>query len=697
MREKSIINAVLIGVCFSNTAYAEDITLETVDVESHLIRNSGPNLTEPNSTASRLNITAFETPASVETLDAETIRKRGDVRVRDAISRTTGITDISTPGNGMAFSARGFTGNNTVGQAEDGFRLFEGAGTLTYPSDTWGYERFEVLRGPASVIFGNGATGAIINAIRKQPDRQYSAEAIAGIGTRGEYRLGVGGTGAIGEIGAFRIDASTYGGNGYIDRGDFDSKKIMTNALFNISEHLRLNFILDYQEENPTANFGSPLVDGRISRSFRSSNFNVDNNRMRFADTRFRTRLEWDISDSLAIKNEAFWFKADRAWRNAESYQFNPATGLVRRGTFLAIEHDQEQYGNRFELSATTDVLGFENKSVIGWEVSRIKFLHKSNAGNAAFEFFPAVGFAPGSFLSTTEVLPNYDSRTDQQAFFLENSFKVNEKLSFLLGLRQEFIDVFRKDLRGLPNVSQDYSPFTWRLGSVFNLTPTTALYGQVSEGSDPVTSLISLNLANETFNLTTTKQQEVGLKHILSDGRGELTLAAYQIERDDIITRDPITPAISIQGGKQSSKGVELSASLYPAAQWRVDLNAAVLSAKFNELIEPSGVSRAGNVPLNVPRQTANAWVYYQGNDFDVGLGARYVGKRYANNANNLEVDGYTVYDASAAWYVDERLTVRANLRNVADKFYATSAYGNTQFIIGQPRQLELTAEVRF
>jgi iron complex outermembrane receptor protein len=684
----------------SNVVSSEEITeitLDSIDVKSTPLKSSGPNLTKPNSTASRLGITAFETPASVETLDAETVRSRGDIRVRDAVSRTTGITDISTPGNGVAFSARGFTGNNVISQAEDGFRLIEGAGTLTYPSDTWGYERFEILRGPSSVLFGNGGTGATINAIRKQPKAEYTAEALAGYGTRGEYRLGVGGSGAIGEVGAFRIDASTFGGNGYIDRGDFDSKKIMSNALFNISDNLRINFILDHSEENPTANFGSPLVNGNLSRSFRKANYNVDNNKMEFIDTRFRTKLEWDINPDVAFKNEAFWFKADREWRNAEGFQFNPATGLVRRSTFLNITHDMEQYGNRMELSANNHLFGLENKTVVGWEIFRIKFFHQSNAGNTAFDFVPANNFNPGSFLSTTQLLPNYDTETDQKAFFLENNLKLNDKLSFLVGLRQENIDVFRKDLRGLANVNQDYSPFTWRLGTVFNLTPTTALYGQLSEGSDPVTSLISLNLANQNFTLTTSKQQEVGIKHILPNGKGELTLAAYHIERDDIITRDPLNQAISIQGGKQSSKGVEVSASLYPTPEWRVDLNAALLSAQFDELIEAGGISRAGNVPQNVPEKTANAWVYYQLKDFDIGLGARYVGMRYANNANNIEVDGYTVYDASAAWYADERLTLRANLRNITDKFYATSAYGNTQFIVGQPRQLELTAEVKF
>ncbi|MBL8504991.1 MAG: TonB-dependent receptor plug domain-containing protein [Methylobacillus glycogenes] len=191
---------------FSSGALAEEATLEEIQVKASS-DTPGLNLKKKNSTASRLGLSAQETPASVESLDAQTIRSRGDISIREAVTRTTGITDVSTLGNGQAFSSRGFTGTNSVAQAEDGVRLMTGAGTQTYPSDSWGYERIEVLRGPASVLFGDGSAGGIINSVRKQPSRETSVEALVGAGSYGAYRAALGGTGALGEIGAFRIDA----------------------------------------------------------------------------------------------------------------------------------------------------------------------------------------------------------------------------------------------------------------------------------------------------------------------------------------------------------------------------------------------------------------------------------------------------------------------------------------------------------
>lgn len=161
----------------------------------------GLGLVRQSATASRLNLTALELPASVESLSAETMLARGDLLVKDAITRTTGMTDTSSPGNGVAYSARGFSGNGSIALLENGQRPQVGSGTATYPSDPWGYEYIEVLRGPGSVVYGSGTTGATINAIRKAPQRATSFEAMAGIGGGKALRGGIGATGAVGEKG----------------------------------------------------------------------------------------------------------------------------------------------------------------------------------------------------------------------------------------------------------------------------------------------------------------------------------------------------------------------------------------------------------------------------------------------------------------------------------------------------------------
>lgn len=693
MKNSNYILATALMAIFSSGALAEDATLEEVQV-SATSEKPGLNLKKQNSTGSRLGLTAKETPASVEILDAQTIRQRGDITLREAVTRTTGITDISAPGNGQAFSSRGFTGNNSVAQAEDGIRLMTGAGTLTYPSDMWGYERIEVLRGPASIIFGDGAAGGIINSVRKQAKRETSIEALVGAGTYGAYRAALGGTGAIGEIGAFRIDASVLGGDGYISRGDYDSKKIMTSFLFTPTENLQVGFTLDHADESPTANFGTPLINGRLSHSMRNKNYNIEDKAMDFQDTRARAKIEWDISPTLKLRNETYWFKSDRKWRNAENYSFNSTTNLVQRSSFLNIEHDQKQYGNRIELASTTDLFGHQNRFAAGWEISHTDFIHSSVNGTPSN--VPISGYK-GLFNAPSSPLTNYDADLNQQAFFIENSWNATDNLKLVAGLRKDFINSKREGYRTNPDTDRDLSALTWRLGTVFDVTENTALYAQTSKGTDPVTTLLGMNLTNAEFNLTKSRQSEIGIKQTLPNAKGEWTLAAYHIAKDDILTQNPDNPSFSIQGGKQSSRGVEFSTVLFPIEHWRFDFNATLLNARYDEL-EQSRVSLAGNTPMNVPEKVANAWVYYQMSNWEAGIGARYVGKRYGNDANTSSIGSYTVYDASAAWHVNERMTLRANIRNLTDKFYAAlSRNNNLQQIVGAPRQLELTAEFRY
>ncbi|HWU34689.1 MAG TPA: TonB-dependent receptor [Methylovorus sp.] len=695
----------LTGLLFTLPAYAQG-TLPTDEVEVAEVEVSASELKpesrlkQPLSTASRLGLTPLETPASVEAVDADTLRRRGDVSIREAVSRTTGVSDISNLGVGNAFSVRGFSGNDSIGQAEDGVRLLTAAGTITFPSDTWGYERIEVLRGPASVLFGTGTVGGIINSIRKAPSREASVEALTGWGSRGEYRAGIGGTGAVGETGAFRIDASATGGNGYVDRGEHQSRKLMSGLQLLPADHVKLDFTFDHSEDSPTTYTGIPLRDGRIDSSLRKQNYNVHDSAMDFADDRLRAKLEWDISDTLKLSNLSYWFNSRRHWRNLEYYALDSAANTVERSGYTEIKHQLKQLGNRLELASVAQAFGLKNRWALGWETTRVDLRYIDNfyAGTDSSSTVPLKGFAPGYYAdaSLDPTIPEFKARTLQNALFAEDALDITERLKLTAGVRQDWINVDHQNFITGDSFDKDYSPFSYRLGAVFTATPGLALYGQYSQGSDPVSSIVSLRPGNRAFKLTTAHQTEVGIKHLLAKGKGEVTLALYHIAKEDILTRAPNNPQQTVQGGKQSSRGLELSAMLLPAAHWRVDANMAVLKARYDELLE-NDVSRAGNTPTDVPEKIANAWAYYQRGDWSTGVGARLVGQRYADNANTSVMPGYTVYDANIAWRANRQTTLRLYARNLGDKLYASTFYNTQQFILGPSRSLEFTAEISY
>ncbi|WP_251273872.1 TonB-dependent receptor domain-containing protein, partial [Enterobacter hormaechei] len=109
--------------------------------------------------------------------------------------------------------------------------------------------------------------------------------------------------------------------------------------------------------------------------------------------------------------------------------------------------------------------------------------------------------------------------------------------------------------------------------------------------------------------------------------------------------------------------------------------------------------VSRDGNVPPNVAERLANVWLSWQfAPDWSAAGGVRYVGKRYADNANTLELPGYSTTDLALTWQAAPRTRLSARLFNVFDKaYYATAYYTSTQWLLGADRRVEFTVDHRF
>lgn len=670
-------------------------TLSTVEVTAP--RNAATlHLDQPSATGSRTGVTARELPATTSSVDAVQMQERGDFQVREAITRATGITDIGSGGTGgLSFAARGYTGTNSVGIAEDGIRIQTGAGTQNYPGSSWGYERVEVLHGPASVVYGSGTVGATINAIRKEPSRIAAQEAMAAIGTDGVKRLGLGATGGLGEIASYRVDVYGTHIDGHRDLGDNQGGKIMSRLRLQPNSEFRIDLTADYSLQRPERYWGTPHDNGRILPELRRENYNAKNSTIRYEDTRLRARAEWQVNDHLSLSNELYYLESNRRWMNIENYKLNTATNRVDRSDYLHIQHELAQTGNRLEASLKHG----GHRAVIGWEAARVSFRHINNAPYGGTSSVSIQNPAHGQWFSPDPTLAKFDTSTTLHGFYAEDAWQLGERWLLLAGIRHDRANIYRDELVAGTDFGRTLQGNSWRLGLTHFLTRDTSLYAQYATGHDPVTSMISLNLANADFKLSKGKQVEVGIKQKLGDNLGEWTAAFYRIDKDDIITRDPNNSALSVQGGSQYSQGVELAAALTPWKSWRFEGNVTRLQAEYTELTERVsgvGVSRAGNVPQNVPEFVANLWGHYTLGAVQTSLGLRHVGKSYANNANSLTIDAFTVADASIAWKLDPKMTLRLLGRNLADKVYATRTYNN-QFILGEPRRFELIAEVKF
>lgn len=693
-----------LGPCAVVFAQASDgQTLRAIQVDAQ--RHTPMAIDEPTQTGSRLGLTPLETPASVEVLTGDTIRARGDVSVVDAVTRATGITGSPGPGNGgTALVARGFLGHGSVMQLFDGTRLYAGAGTVTFPFDTWSADRIEVLRGAASVMYGEGAIGGAINVVPKKPTRgPIRNEALLTLGSDATRQVAFGSGGAIDDRLSYRFDISQRNTDGFMQRGEAESLAVSAAVRLDVSPQLQFTLSHDEGRQSPQRYYGVPLIDGHLSSQTLRQNYDVDDAEIKYRDKWTRLDTLWTPSDAVTVRNQLYRLESKRHWRNSETYTYSPATRRVTRGDYLEIGHDQEQIGNRTDATFRHRPFGLANQVLVGFDVNRIDFTHTNDSPYGGRSVVDPFVFSPGYYASPVAYTPRYKTKTSTYAFFAEDRLAFDEQWSVVGSLRWDHAKVARTDLQNAANsFGKTFEYATGRLGVVYAPDASQSFYAQVARAADPLGSLVTTSASQAAFDLSTGRQFEVGYKRQLADNRGAWTVAAYRIDKNKLLSRDAIDPTVTQQVGKQSSEGIEATLDLALSSTLRLEANATKLRARyddFNELVGGKLVSRAGNTPTGVPEEAANLWLTWRFlPQWEADVGLRYVGPRQVDAANSRKIGSYTVADAGVSWQANPSLRLALRAYNLADRRYPVSfSNRGNQWLLGRPRSFELSALVSF
>jgi iron complex outermembrane receptor protein len=710
-------------------AEAADDAGDAVDRAGNTIIVTGQReapLESETDTGSRLGLTGLETPASVGVVDGDDVRARGDVSVTDAVTRATGVTTAANPGNGdTALAMRGFAGQDSVLQLYDGIRLLPVAGTITFPNDPWNVQRIEVLSGPASVLFGQGALGGAINIVPKQPNPDhYEFQGEAGYGSQNAWHLAAGAGGPLGQALSFRVDGSYRQSDGYVDRGDFDSLALSGALRFAPSSDFTLTLRDDYGAYEPPVYFGTPLIDGKLDTSIRHNNYNVADAHMFFRDNRMALDADWTASDALHFRNTAYYIKSHRSWRDLESYCWVGADGncpngygggipgTIWRGDNYGIGHDQKQYGDEATLKLASSLGGTaKNDLVIGFDLSRSKLVYSHDFDTDYQEDnVPIDGFEPGLFLDTVGIAPRYHTQVDTVALFAEDRLAITDQVSLVGGARWEHNKAGRwnyvydaagttivGDAPALDGGTEAYKTLdhtSWRVGAVYQPTANLSLYAQYATAVDPLGSIATYSTSGDAFQLTfaTGHQIEAGVKGLFLDGKGQFTLAAYRLVKNTLFTQHVPGGPIE-QVGQRSAEGIEASLEFSLPAGFAVNANGTVLNANYDDF-----TGFTGNTPAGVPEQAANLELSWSS---QIGLqlrgDLRYVGRRFSDDGNRFRVPAYAVVDLGATYAVTRNLALDLRLYNVFDKAYAEATYNDEQWILGRPRSVDVAIRANF
>lgn len=686
--------------------------------------------------ASRLGLTVRETPATIEVISAETIREQGYRTVSDVAQGAVGVTAGDNPAEPSAFSMRGFT-NSQINTLYNGIKI--GPQNMTSRiMDTANLEAVEILKGPASLISGEGAAGGAINFVTRQPHTgPIRNEADFSYDSLNSFRAHYGSGGSTNVQGLdYRFDVSRSSLNGFADDTNTKMLDVSGQLNYRVSDSLKVWGAIEYREDRSKAYWGAPLVPvafsgshattGIVSGNYVSNfngtnlgpvtiddrtfntNYNVLDNRNVAQEVWLRGGFELKLAPDLTLKSQAYAYGAERSWFNNEVEAFNSTTNLVDRERFY-VAHSQRLVGNITDLTWDANIAGFDNRVVTTLSSSYLDFV-RPGAANFPDDTVTLVDPVRGYYgLLTTQ---QQTARIDNEALSFEDRLKLTPSISLIGGLRVEHIGLDRNstDVNGLEKASfpfsKSWAPVTGRIGYTWEAVPGLTFFSQYATGADISANNIFLLAPTQPLDLTTARTYETGVKHVFWDNRAEWSFSAY-----DILRKNVYAAAGGMQlniAGRQESRGVELAGSIRPIEPLRLWGNIAYVDARYADY-DFAGGSFSGNTPPNVPRIVANAgasWRFSAAWPVEVGITGRHVGDRYNTDANTVTLNAYTVGDIYA--FVDipktvfnavdqARLTFR--VRNFTDKRYAIwgDPFYPDQILLGAPRTYEVSAAFKW
>lgn len=676
------------------------------------------------STALGMDADPMDVPLSAAQVPMDVLEDQQVNNVEDALRNIAAVTKFKQ-GNGgeEKFSIRGFDASQSL--YKDGARLnnlFNATNIAT--TETANIERYEVLKGPAAILYGQGEPGGVINYITKKPrfKNKRTAEFIAGSYEykRGEIDL----TGPINDQWAYRLVAAAQHSDDQRAEVARDRKLLAPSLTWRLTPQTALTAQYEYIRDHYTQDRGQVLDTdpdtGLLVYSSRLSNkqfFGVPgwNDRTNSTYQRLALTADHQFDHGGALQLQYARTAVDKTLYDSSPRETLQPDGSVRiRASLQQGDGDSESALVKYQHEVTAGSLAghaLRHKFMVQADSENITNDGSSATGNTiTYNVLTGgyTGLPPGGI--TLGAASPISTKTRQLGLTVQNLMSIGDHWVVLAGLRHSDHHDVVAGVR-----KQDLSP---RLGVLYKHTPTLSSYGSWSKGFVPTTATgfnpaTGNGLGGQPLAPEKTQQIEVGLKSLMLDKQLELTAAVFDLRKKDIAVTSASSLALptaeqwSVNLGETRTLGMDLQLVGKLAPAWRVIGGYAYLD---NELLAvgPEFAGQKGNRMAGVPVHSGSFWGVYepQGgawNGFGVGLGVFAQGKTYVSTENRATYGRWAQLDAMA-FYKARDWKVQLNVKNLTDKVYNLAQAGTTDDAFGgvrvgtaAPRTVSLSLSVAF
>ncbi|MDD5112819.1 MAG: TonB-dependent receptor [Methylobacter sp.] len=721
-----VVDKTLITV--DGTPKTSETTLKTMTVVGDAVQDSEYPYNEDytvsnSSSATKTDTPIMETPISIQTITQQVIQDRKVTRVDKAVENVSGVyTNVGTGGLSDTFNVRGFRSFDTY---RNGMRL-QGALSAIGKRETANLERIEVLKGPASLLYGRIETGGMVNMVTKKPleDAFYAIE--QQFSSFDTYRTTADATGAVtaDKKLLYRVNLAYESSDSFREYVEGQRVFVAPTLLWKISDKDEVTFEMEYLNNKAVPDNGTTAIGNRPAAIPRSRNLGENGTQSEGDDVVLGYNWKHDFNDKWKLNhrfNAEYTSQDDRM--NVLPAYLDANTGTLNRFVFGLHDNRTHTYSIDLNLAGKFDTHGIEHNVLIGgdfydfwnrgqqYDSSMMPCDLTSTSGWTGFPDINIYNPVHASCGTTESFYPelagidsSYEINQKTYGLYIQDQIKLPFNIHILGGMRYDWAEADNKD-----NLYNRQGEGKWgrvkpRTGIVWQPIEQVSFYGNYMENFGTSNNgVVGAGSGGYSAPPEESNQWETGIKTQWLDGRLTAGLALYQINKSNLTIG--CGPRCWQTLGKVRNEGLELDVAgeVLPGLK--------VIGAYSYIDSEIIGGANDGNRLSNVPRNGGSLWTTYelqsgdlQGLKFGAGMLAR--DQRQGSTDKSYQLPGYTTVNllTSYAWKVgSSKLITQLNVDNLLNKgFYSDSDDSSSltwapRINIGAPRTFMGSVRLEF
>lgn len=655
-----------------------------------------------SASATRTDTALHDTPQSVSVVPKDVLQDTGATRLQDGLDYAGGVGRANNfGGQGLTtFTVRGFTTGEFY---RNGFPINRG-----YPNapDANTVERLEVIRGPASSLYGRGDPGGTFNVVSKQPLPESKVTLGSQFDDQGMHRATLDATGPLNQDGslAYRLNLLGEGGESFRDDVESERYDVAPVLSWQVNDSTKIVFEGDFMRNNHPLDRGLTRLPGQLGTASRDTNIweKGSDNLLHNDNNMAQLRFEHLLNDNWTLGGGMQWLDGSLKGNavEANALQADGRT-LGRNFNYRKLEWTDRDY--QLNLTGHFDTGGYAHTLLTGIEYEDYDYnsiIQRSASGASAYPidiFDPVLG-QPRPALTRTTTHDKENLKT--WAAFIQDQVALSERLKALVGVRFErFEHDYDDKLPANRDFNKAENGVTPRFGLIYDLTDTVAVYANTARSFKPNTGTPA-GTGSGGFDPEKGKSYELGVKWEALDRQLSIDAAIYHIVKENVLANDPndTTNTYKIAAGEVRSRGLDINIAGNLTPEWRVIGGYAYVDAEVTEDTTLPKGTRLANIPRN-SFSLLNTYEFQDGlvKGLGLGVGVKYVDDRVGQTAaTTYTMERYSVVDLLSFYKVNEHVRLNLDVKNVFNKGYDEGAFNNYVYP-GAPRTVQAGVSYTF